>query len=131
MKKVFTSLFLCVAIAVSAQTDTLRTKGRKNIPTIIGKWQLDSVSGSSKTGLMPRTLELLENGDYTDTGTLSGTIGKWKIENGAIIRDTKLSTIENLTMKKMVLSELENKKKVFYFFSRMNYITPAQDVIPH
>ncbi|MGQ0827767.1 MAG: hypothetical protein ACT4ON_05180 [Bacteroidota bacterium] len=133
MKKiVITSLFLFAAIVLSAQTDTLRTKGRKSIPTVIGKWKLDSVStGSKNKNPGSRTIEFNENGEYKETIADQSQTGVWKIENGTIVRDGRTTPIENITMKKMVLSELENKKKVLYYFSKMNYVAPRQDVIPH
>jgi hypothetical protein len=132
MKKTFlTSAFILSVLFSSAQTDTLRTKGRKSIPTVIGKWQLDSINGSTKKMSMPHTIEFLTTGDYTETIMDVPKNGKWKMENGAIMREERSNPIENLTMKKMVLSETENKKKVLFYFSRMNYAAPRQDVIPH
>lgn len=137
MKKIILiSVFLLSILSLSAQTDTLRTKGRKTIPTVIGKWQLDSVS--SKKGQMEQTIEFFENGSYTQingnntsSALASEITGMWKIENGAITRDGRTNLIENLTMKKLVLSGMDGKKKVFYYYSRMNYKEPRQDVIPH
>lgn len=80
---------------------------------------------------MPHTIEFLATGDYTETIMDVPKNGKWKMENGVIMREEKPNPIENLTMKKMVLSEMENKKKVLFYFSRMNYAAPRQDVIPH
>lgn len=133
MKNIFlTSAFVLSALFSLAQTDTLRTKGRKTIPTVIGKWQLDSIVSTPKKALTPQTIEFLENGSYTLTNNSPAEeTGKWKIENGALMRGEKSNAIENLTMKKMVLSELENKRKVYYYYSKMNYKAPAQDVIPH
>ena len=130
-KTVFTSIFILSVLLSSAQTDTLRTKGRKSIPTVIGKWQLDSIAGSKNKNSGSRTLEFNENGEYKETISDQSQTGMWKIENGSIIRDGRTNPIENLTMKKMVLSQLENKKKVLFYYSRMDYVTPRQDVIPH
>lgn len=134
MKKIFfTSVFVLSVLFSLAQTDTLRTKGRKSIPTVIGKWKLDSISSNSSKSknIGSRTIEFSENGAYTETIADQSQTGMWKIENGAIVRDNRTTPIENLTMKKMVVSELEGKKKVFYYFSKMDYKAPTQDVIPH
>ena len=134
MKKIFfTSVLFLSALVSLAQTDTLRTKGRKTIPTVIGKWQLDSISSNSSHSkkTTSRTLEFKENGEFIEGDALNTTSGMWKIENGAIIRDGRTNVIENLTMKKLVISGMEGKKKVLYYFSKMNYKAPAQDVIPH
>ncbi len=133
MKKIiFTSLFLLFTFFMFAQQDTLKTKGKKAIPTVIGKWQLDSISGSAKKISTPHILEFIATGDYTETIMNVPKSGKWKMENGMIIRDdTQTNSIENLTIKKMVLSELENKKKVFYYFGRMDYKSQRLDPIVH
>lgn len=133
MKKLFfTSILFFSVLLLSAQSDTLRTKGRKSIPTVIGKWQLDSISsGPKNNNTGSRTIEFNENGEYKETIADQSQTGMWKIENGTIIRDGRTTTIENLTMKKMVISGLDGKKKVFYYYSRMDYKAPKQDVIPH
>ncbi len=127
----FTSAFILFALFSVAQTDTLRTKGRRTIPTVVGKWQLDSIVGPAKKASLPHIIEFLATGDYTETIIDVAKNGKWKMENGEIIREEKSNSIENLTMRKMVLSELENKKKVLFYFSRIDYKNPSLDVIPH
>ena len=133
-------IFLPSTYIAFGQTDTLRTKGRRTIPSIIGKWKLDSLT--SKT--MHQTLlgiEFYENGEYKETSDFPIT-GNWKMENGQIIKqaistenpvpaETQIIVIESLTMRKLVYSEYENKKKMFLYFSKMDYKSPTMDVIPH